>query len=83
MNFVKILGTRPEKPFKYLSHKHIRTIQLVNLLVLILVFFLSILFWVIHGSIIVGVRVLLIGIVCWGPVFLLYLKLFEIKVITT
>ena len=67
---------------KYLSDKHIRIIQLVNLLVLVLVFFLSILLWKIHGSIFVGLKVLLIGAVFWGPVFLLYLKLFEIKLIT-
>lgn len=67
---------------KYLSDKHIRVIQVVNLLVIVLVLLLAVFLWIVHRSAIVGIRVLFVGLIFWAPVFLLSLKLFEIKIVT-
>ena len=62
--------------------ENIRVIQLVNLLILVLMFLIAIIIAVLKSSIIAGVPILLIGLLFWGPVFFLYLKLFEIEVST-
>jgi hypothetical protein len=79
-----VLGLEGKTETNYMgsiSEGSTRVIQLVNLLILLLFLLIAIGFSILKGSIGIGLKIFLIGMVFWGPVFLLYLKLFEVRLV--
>lgn len=62
-----------------LSDKHIRLIQLGNFLIVFLFVAMAIPISLFHNSILAGVKLMTIVLVFWGPVVVLFLKLFEVQ----
>lgn len=63
-----------------LSDPFVRAIQLTNVLVVLLILFLSVYFGILAHSLMNALKILIFGLLIWSPIIYVYSRLFEVGI---